>query len=188
MDDMERTLTTEGGSRTGILFVSGEIDQHQVLTHLRLSNGDTLALPTELLLQKINRSTRPKQILDSPSEAMGDQVVPVVEERLKLAKRTVETGTVQLVRSSEAYSEAVEIPLTSVSFDVTRHQVNRLVSERPAPRQMGETTIYSIVEERVIVATELILKEEVHVTRRETVTSHQEVVTLRRDHVDVKRT
>lgn len=191
VNDSERGHVVKG-VKAGVLSVSGEIDQSQLLTQLHLSNGDTLTLPTELLLEKVKRSARPEQVLSDPSrfdpsQFLDQQVVPIVEERLDVAKRVVATGAIQIVRSSEEYSETVDTPLTTITFEVTRQVIDRLVSERPVPREEGETTIYSIVEERVVLATELILKEEVRVTRRETVTNDRQVITLHRDHIDVKR-
>ena len=183
----EPGLVSDEASRAGVLSLSGEIDESQLITQLRLSNGDTLSLPTELLLQKVRGSQLTVRVPHETSQSPDEQVVPIVEERLNVAKRTVSTGVIQIIRRLEEYSETVETPLTSITFEISRQAVNRLVSERPAPREEGETTIYSVVEERVVLATELILKEEIRVTRRETVTNDRQVVTLYRDHVDVKR-
>ncbi len=178
---------SEQENRAEVLSLSGELDQSRPITELRLSNGSSLSLPTRLLLQHLQVEAELKPAFVDEAHFGEERLLPIIEERLEVNKRSVTTGSVQLLRSTEEHTETVDIPLTSVTFEVTRQPVNRMVSERPVPRTDGETTVYSIVEERVVVSTELILKEEVHVTRRERVTNDQQLVTLRRDRLDISR-
>lgn len=48
---------------------------------------------------------------------------------------------------------------------VERVPKREVVKEAPAPRQEGSTTIYPLVEERLVVVKELVLREEICVTR-----------------------
>lgn len=115
-------------------------------------------------------------------------VIPLVEEQLEIGKRTVETGVVTLRKRIEEYHETLDVPLAVRSFDIERVVLNRPVEAAPEIRHEGETTIYSLVEEQVVVTRQLILKEEVRVTRRDTERRDTRTVTLQREHLDVTRT
>ena len=62
----------------------------------------------------------------------------------------------------------------------------RIVNERPAVRQQGDTTIYSVVEEQLVVTRQLMLREEIHVTLHESERRDTSTYTLQREHVEVE--
>ena len=99
------------------------------------------------------------------ANAAQDQVIPLMSEQLEVSTRTVETGTVRLSKHTEERTETLDIPLTRVQWQVEHVPVNRVVGEKPDIRQEGETTVYPVVEERLVVLRELVLLEEVRVTR-----------------------
>ena len=117
----------------------------------------------------------------------GSETIPLVEERLLVAKRTVTTGKVRLMKSVQTYQEALDEPLAVRTFDVDRVVLNQVVDEPPAVRQEGDTTVYPVVEERMVLTKQLVLREEVRVTRRESEKRDTQVVTLRREHLSVER-
>jgi stress response protein YsnF len=57
----------------------------------------------------------------------------------------------------------------------------------PQVRQEGDTTIIPVVEERLIVDRQLVLKEEIHVRRVRTTERHQEKVALRQQEAVITR-
>ena len=57
-----------------------------------------------------------------------------------------------------------------------------------APEAMGDTTIFSVVEEVVVVERRLVLKEEVRIRRVQATEHHREMVTLREQEATVTRT
>ena len=120
--------------------------------------------------------------------AENDIVIPIVEERLEVGTRTVATGKVMLQKRTEEYQETLDIPLAARSFDIERVVLNRPVDAAPEVRHEGDTTIYSLVEEQLVITRQLILKEEVRVTRRDTERIDNRTVTLTREHLDVIRT
>lgn len=122
-------------------------------------------------------------------ERILDEVtVPLVEERLEVGTRTVKTGVVTLRKRVEEYQETLDVPLAARAFDVERVVLNRPVDKAPEVRVEGDTTIYSLVEEQLVITRQLILKEEVRVTRRDTERRDTRTVTLTREHLDVTRT
>jgi uncharacterized protein (TIGR02271 family) len=114
--------------------------------------------------------------------------IPVLEERLLVSKRTVPTGKVQLKKTVETYQEALDEPLAIWTFDVERISLNQVVDAWPPVRLEGETTIYPLVEEQLVLTKQLILKEEVRVTKRVGEKRDTQSVTLRREQLSVVRT
>ena len=59
-------------------------------------------------------------------------------------------------------------------------QIDREVDTAPEIRTDGEVTIIPVVEERIVVKRRVILKEEIHVSRRRSAETVQIPVSLRR--------
>ncbi len=116
-----------------------------------------------------------------------EQVIPLVEEQLEVGKRVVETGTVRLHKHTEERTETVDVPLTRVTWQVEHVPVGRVVAEAPAIRYEGDTTIYPVVEEKLIVTREITLKEEVRVTRTASTTHEKSSYTLKREQITEDR-
>ena len=57
----------------------------------------------------------------------------------------------------------------------------------PPVRQEGDTTILSVVEETLVIARRLILKEEVHIRRLHVSERHHEAVVLRKQEAVITR-
>ena len=180
-------------SADNILTATGDLDAARIYTELRLSNGQALRVPTSFFFQ----STPPRlPALDTAqqlsrhteSSATPDPVlIPIVEEQLNVGKRTVATGTVRLEKRVQEYRETLDVPLAVRTFDVERFVLNQPVDVPPPVRHEGDTTIYSLVEEQLVLTTQLILKEEVRVTQRDTERRDTRTVTLKRDTVEVIR-
>ena len=168
-----------------ILTATGALDRSKERTELRLPNGSVVHLATALLLD----STRKAAVSASPLlEPSGQSMVPIVEERLQVGKQTVPTGRVVLEKKIHEYEETLDVPLAARNFEIERVVLNQPVDQAPAIRQEGATTIYPLVEERLIITTQLILKEELRVTQRDTERRDTRTVTLKRETIDVTRT
>ncbi len=118
----------------------------------------------------------------------GTMVIPIVEERLEVGKRTVVSGKVLLEKHVHAYDEQLDVPLAVRTFDIERVVLNQPIEKSPEVREEGETTIYPIVEEQLVLTTQLVLKEELRVTRRDTERRDTRTVTLKRESITVTRT
>ncbi|WP_167784764.1 YsnF/AvaK domain-containing protein [Ramlibacter rhizophilus] len=114
-------------------------------------------------------------------------VVPVLEERLSVEHRVTDTGAVRLRKQVEEVTVRVDEAVVSETAEIERVRLDRVVTEAPAVRHEGEVLVIPVVEERVITRTELVLVEEIRVTRRrETRPAHADVP-LRRERVIVER-
>ena len=114
-------------------------------------------------------------------------VIPLVAEQLVVDKRVVETGTVRLHVRTEEHVEVVEAPLLQVQYTVEHVALGQVVEAVPPIRYEGETTVYPVLEERLIVRREMVLVEEVRVTRREVRTVETQSHVLRREELVEER-
>lgn len=122
---------------------------------------------------------------------MGKQeevaAIPLVEERIAIAKRQVEAGRLRVRISVDEREERVPVELAHDEVEVERIPKNVAVAELPGVRLEGNTTIIPVVEEVVVVEKRLMLVEEIHV-RRKTATSTEEVpVRLRSEQAAIER-
>ena len=173
----------ESVSQPGTLTVIGALDTTQTMTYLRFEDGRVVEMPTDLFFSAPVAVDREAAI-----NAAGDRTVPVIEEHLSVGKRTVETGRVRIQKTTEEYPELVDQVLTSTTFEVERVMLNQPVDAAPPVRTEGETMIYPVCEEQLVLSKRLVLKEEIRVTRRETERREAQTVTLRRERVSVERT
>lgn len=118
---------------------------------------------------------------------MTKKRVPLLEERIDVDKRAVETGVVRTKTSVEERTEMLDLALRRDDVDIVRVPVNRPVDAPVPTRQEGDTTIISLHEEVPVVTTQLVLVEEIHLRRRRSVRAIAQPVTLRRERMDVER-
>jgi len=115
-----------------------------------------------------------------------ERVVPVVEETAVVYKEQVVTDRVRLHKRVHEDQEVLDIPVRAESLEVERVPVGRWIEAPPAIRQEGDTTVYPVVEEVLVVEKRLRLVEEVHVTRRQATRHVREEVALRREEITVE--
>ena len=118
----------------------------------------------------------------------ADSILRLAEEHATVTKKPVETGRVRISTHVEEHHEVFREALRHEDVVVERVAINRIVETIPAIRQEGDTVIYPIVEETLIVEKRLILKEELHIICTSRVETVEQEVTLRAMHADVQRT
>jgi stress response protein YsnF len=123
----------------------------------------------------------------SRSNERESATIPVVEERLTVAKRETVTGVVRLTKHVHEEEQVVDEPLESVEIDVERVKLDRWVDGPVAVRQEGDTTIYPVLEEVAVIETRLKLVEEVRVTRRQVARRASDRIPVRREEITVER-
>ncbi len=170
---------------SNILVAVGAFNPSLATTELRFADGLILRLPTSALEQA---GGTPAASMDPVMAGAGETtVVPIVEETMTVGRRVQPTGKVLLHKTVQEYETALNETLAVRTFDVERVVLNRPVDAAPPVRQEGDTTIYPLVEEQLILTKQLLLKEEVRVTRRDTERVDTRTVTLRREHLEVER-
>jgi stress response protein YsnF len=124
---------------------------------------------------------------DEPT-ARDDTVIPVVEERVEVGKRLVDTGRAVRVRKQvQEVQTQVREELAGDTVSVERVPVGRTVPEPPGVRQEGDFTIVPVVQERLVVRKEWVLVEEIRIRRQHGVRPWEQSVALRRESVEVER-
>lgn len=108
-------------------------------------------------------------------------------EQLAVSKRVRRT-LVRAACTTSVRHETVSAELRHEHIVVDRVAVGREVASAPPIRQEGDVTIMPVVEEELVVVRRLILKEEIHLRRVRSVTTHSETVALREQSVAVTRT
>ena len=114
--------------------------------------------------------------------------IPLVEERVRVTKREVETGRVRIHVTVDERQEEVPVDLASEEVEIERVPVNKAVSQLPSVRLEGTTTIIPVVEEIVVVEKRLVVVEEIHVRRKSTTETRHIPVTLKSEQVKIDRT
>ena len=169
---------------SNILTAYGHLDETKAETEFCFPDGKTLRVPTVFLLETAARFNA-SRTAKFPTQIQT--VVPVLEERLDVGRRKIETGKVLLEKHVQEYQEALNEPLLVRTFDVERVAFNQVIESPPPVRYEGETTIYPLVEERLVVTKELVLREELRVTQRDTETRDIRSITLQRESMTVSR-
>jgi uncharacterized protein (TIGR02271 family) len=113
--------------------------------------------------------------------------IPLLEERLSVAKRQVESGRVRVRVTVEERDETVTEQLLHDELEVQRVPRNERLTEVPSVRLEGNTTIIPVVEEVLVVEKALVLVEEIHVCRRSVAEPAEIPVKVRSERAKVER-
>jgi uncharacterized protein (TIGR02271 family) len=141
-------------------------------------------------MNNIDKPTQSTDVTSLTTEGLSVNervVIPVIEEQIQVGKRVVETGRFRIAKTIREEEQTVDIPLLHEEFNVERVAVNQYVDAPPTVRQDGETTIYPVLKEVLVIEKRLVLVEEVHITRRQIETSDTQQVTIRKEEVTVER-
>jgi uncharacterized protein (TIGR02271 family) len=108
-------------------------------------------------------------------------------EDLTVSKLQAAGDIVQVRTVTREHETVVDETLNHERVQIERRPIGRQVEAIPPVRQEGDTTILSVVEETLIIARRLILKEEVHIRRLHVLERHQEAVVLRKQEAVITR-
>jgi uncharacterized protein (TIGR02271 family) len=113
--------------------------------------------------------------------------IPLAEERVAVTKKEVESARTRVRIGVEQREQIVPAELSRDVVEVKRVAMNQPLTELPAVRVEGATTIIPVIEEQLVVEKRLVLVEEIHVVRRsETEVEHVPVV-LRAERAEIER-
>jgi uncharacterized protein (TIGR02271 family) len=113
--------------------------------------------------------------------------IPLVEERIEVSKRQIETGRVRVRVAVEEREEAVPVELAHDEVEVRRVPRNQPLAALPSVRIEGNVTIIPVVEEVMVVEKRLMLVEEIHVRRKSVTGTEQVSVRLRSEQASIER-
>ena len=122
------------------------------------------------------------------ASAEETRIIPVVEEKVSVSKRLVETGKVRISKKVTEQQTPVSIPLLREQYDIERVPVNQVVdTPPPAMRYEGETTIIPVLREVMVVQKRFEIMEEIRITKRKTESTDTQQVVLRKEEVHIER-
>jgi uncharacterized protein (TIGR02271 family) len=128
-----------------------------------------------------------KKHLARISQKQMQTVVPVIEEEMKIAKRMVESGRVQIIKHVEQREHLVDQPLLKDEVVIERVSVNKVINRVASVRKVGDVLVIPVMEEVLVVEKRLVLREELHVRRKQTQTRQPQRITLRAERAVIKR-
>jgi uncharacterized protein (TIGR02271 family) len=158
---------------------------------IRMAGGTQVLVPVRLLVQQSDGIYRLPLAFNIPAAGQPTQMsFPVMEEELHVAERVIDTGRgVRINKTVTEREQVVDPPLLHDELEVTHVPVGRVVAEADVPqtRHEGDTLIVPVMEEVLVVQKQLLLKEEIRITRHRKPVRMPQNVLLRSEQVTVKR-
>lgn len=169
----------------------GTLDQARPWTTVKLESGRTLQVPTEQITRESDGTlslpfTLEELGLEQP-RALQTEVIPVISEELKVSKKDVPTGRLVVKSSTSLETHLLEEALLKESVEVEHVKVDREVAGPLPVRTEGDTTIIPLVEEVLVVQRRYVLREEVHIKRKQEEIVGSKEVKLKRQQVEIYR-
>jgi uncharacterized protein (TIGR02271 family) len=122
---------------------------------------------------------------DQP-EHTNKEVIPVVEEHIRVSTKIVETGKVNISKKVLTETYAADIPVLREEVIVEKKAINQYIDgEAPGMRLDGDTTIIPVIRE--VVVKRLLLVEEIHITKRRTEQTVPVSEVLRKEEITITR-
>src|SRR5579862_3491817 len=143
--------------------------------------------PLEKLDVMVSAFCRARVSMSSELPPSGEPHIPLHAEDLTVSKLTVADDMVQVRTVTREHETFVDEALNHERVQIERRPIGRQVEAIPPVRQEGDTTILSVVEETLVIARRLILKEEVHIRRLHVSERHHEAVVLRKQEAVITR-
>lgn len=147
-----------------------------------------ISVPAGLEPVKIAREEGKTEEL-SMAEDLEQPAIPIIEERLKIDRKVVETAKVRVSKTVHEDVEKYNIPYTEENITVERIPRNEFVdTPPPAVRYEGDVMIIPVLKEVAVVEKRIMLVEELRVTKHKIQKSETHEVSLRKERVEVNRT
>lgn len=182
VDNNTRIPASDIALRDGRVVVRGVFSSEEYES-ARLRNQES---NTENLNYEAMQSATGSNFVSGVTRAGNDDeiVLPIIEEQLRLGKRTVEKGAAQVRTVTEEVPVEEEVTLREENVTVERRAVDRPVTDAPAAFREGTIEVTEMAEVPVV-SKESRVVEEVVIGKE--VTEHQETVrdTVKRTDVDI---
>lgn len=186
-------VTDAGGNAASIVSIQqgGGDSSTGPQAWIRLVDGTQVLVPVSLLAQDDAGYRLPFTFHPSTDTRHPMQMsFPVMEEDVKVGKRVIDTGRgVRIHKTVAEREQVIDQPLLQDRLDVEHVQIGRVVAEsdQPQVRYEGDTLVVPVLEEVLVVQKQLLLKEEVRITRHREAVHKPETVVLRSEQVQAER-
>jgi len=110
-------------------------------------------------------------------------LVQLREEQLYAVKEWVEAGAILVRKGVETSTQSIPVEVLHEEVAVERVAVNRVLAqgETAVPREEGNVLIVPVVHEELVVMKRLVVKEELHITKRRVSEQREVSDTVRRE-------
>jgi len=136
-------------------------------------------------------STKQEQGFSNSNPPDSEKIItiPVIEERIKIEKKVIETGKVHISKVVYEDVDQYVVPFMEEHVSVERIPKNEYVDVMPpAIRYEGDVMIIPVLKEVAVVEKRIMLVEELRVTKYQTQKSEAHEVTLRKEEIEIHRT
>jgi uncharacterized protein (TIGR02271 family) len=159
---------------------------------VEFKDGSRLAVPTDSLVPQTDGSYRLSVGSAHLTGAASSEevVIPVVAEELTVETYKVARAKVRVHKRVETREEVVDTPVIQEEVVVEHIPINKIIKDGdnvPTAREEAGVLIIPIIEEVLVVQKQLVVREEVRMSKRRKTTSTPQTVVLRREVVDVHR-
>lgn len=183
-----RVIDTAGHEALIVAIQDGE---NGMQAWIRMAGGTQVLVPVRLLVPQSEGVYRLPLAFNIPAAGQPTQMsFPLMEEELHVAKRVIDTGRgVRINKTVTEREQLVDPPLLRDELEVTHVTVGRVIAEAEAPqtRYEGDTLVVPVMEEVLVVQKQLLLKEEIRITRHRKPVRMPQNVLLRSEQVTVER-
>jgi len=124
---------------------------------------------------------------EPPVPVEDDAVLRLLAEELSVGRRQVETGRLQIRRTTRERIAEVDEELHRLDAEIERRPVGTFVDARPEVRETEDEIVIPVVEEVVVVERRLMLREEICIRKVRRSERHREQVRLRVQEADILR-
>lgn len=126
--------------------------------------------------------------MDHTSRLPADTAIPVTQEQVEVSRRITDTGrTLRVRKQVDEQPVSTQDAVVHEFVDVQRVPLGRVLEGPVAIRHEGDVTVIPVVEERTVTRKELVLVEEIRLTRRREARPVSAELTLRRERVVIER-
>lgn len=113
-------------------------------------------------------------------------VIPVIAEELVVLTMEQDTGGVRATKTVREQEQIVDQLLAQERVTVERKSINRVLAAPVEVRQEGDTLIIPVMEEVMVVQKQLVLKEEIHIRKRQVEVHDQQRFIVRSEQVTLE--
>ena len=186
-----RPLITETGERLGMIEHLLVDRDHERVAAVRLADGRTfpvepLDIRDDAVVLGADDRTGTGNAFGSDTDRGGEERIPLVEEKLVVGKREVETGGIRVRSRVVEQPVSEQVRLRDEHVEVERRPVDKRIGDEDADGLFRDRTVeMSETDEEAVVGKEARVREELVV--RKDVDQHVEQIsdTVRRTEVEV---
>ncbi len=187
-------VTAKDGVHGTLDTIAWPLDGSKAEVLVQLESGQQVLVPMEALIPQGEGHYALTMDLAALAQQHGGRashqqprVLPVIVEELEVQKRSRETGRVRITKRVHDQEVLIDEPLLRDEVVIEHVPINRFVEGPVSMRSEGDTLIIPLLEEVLVVEKRLLLKEELHLTKRRVETHQPQRVTLRREDAAIER-